>query len=101
MAEPWTPTLHVRETENGCRLTLAGIAHGEGETLQDAADDLILRLLEIVMGQRSPGLRLVTPLGPPDRRVLDFIWELGEMTVRGQDIRERVFGFGLRPDRAA
>jgi hypothetical protein len=28
----------------------------------------------------------------PDRRWLDFLWELGEIAARGGDIRQRLFG---------
>ncbi|MGH9250642.1 MAG: hypothetical protein ACRD0W_14120 [Acidimicrobiales bacterium] len=37
-------------------------------------------------------------LGPPDRRVLEFLWELGELANRGGDIRERVFALAEMPD---
>jgi hypothetical protein len=96
MSERWTPPLRLEETGGGCRLSLVGVAHGNGSTLQEAADDLIARLLAFVMAVRSSGFRGASELGPPDPRLLEFVWELGELTARGEDIRERVFG-GRRP----
>jgi hypothetical protein len=97
MAEAWMPNLQLRETAGGCRLSLTGLAHGDGPTLQEAADDLIARLLGVVMSVRTSGFRIVSELGPPDRNVLDFLWELGELAARGEDIRPRVFGAAPPP----
>ncbi|HTU94900.1 MAG TPA: hypothetical protein VMF14_03600 [Solirubrobacteraceae bacterium] len=88
---PWNPTLNVHETGSGCRLTLSGVTSGHGATLQDAADDLIARLLNLVMVIRTSGLRVPSELGPPDPEVLRFLWEIGELAAGGEDIRERVF----------
>ena len=87
----WIPTLNVDETDSGCRLTLGGVTSGHGATLQDAADDLIARLLNLVMVIRSSGLQIPSELGPPHPQVLQFLWEIGEMASRGEDIRQRVF----------
>jgi hypothetical protein len=87
----WNPPLRVDETGSGCRLSLVGVAHGHGATLQDAADDLIGRLLGLLAAMRRSGFRAVSELGPPDPRVFGFIWELGELAARGEDIRARVF----------
>jgi hypothetical protein len=92
MGERWTPTLRLDETGSGCRLTLVGLAHGNGDTLQEASDDLIGRILKLVLAVRSSGFRAPGELAPPELRLLDFIWELGELATRGDDIRERVFG---------
>jgi hypothetical protein len=88
----WTPQLRLDETTVGCRLSLVGVAYGNGATLQDAANDLIARVLSLVMAMRSSGLRYSSELGPPDPKLLEYLWELGEQAVRGNDIRERVFG---------
>jgi len=98
MSESWAPPLRVGETATGCRLTLVGVTYGNGETLQDAADDLVARLLNLVIGMRTSGFRFASELGPPDRRVLDFLWELGELANLGRDIRERVFVLPEMPD---
>jgi hypothetical protein len=92
MAEAWVPPLYLRESAGRCRLTLSGLTHGDGLTLQEAADDLIARLLDMVLFVRAGGLSFSTDLPPPDYRLLDFIWELGERVECGEDIRERVFG---------
>ena len=92
MAEAWVPPLYLRESAGRCRLTLAGLTHGDGSTLQEAADDLIARLLDMVLLVRAGGLSFSTDLPPPDYRVLDFLWELGERVACGEDIRERLFG---------
>ena len=84
--------MHVRDLAGGCRLTLVGLPCGQGGTLQEAADDLIARLLTLVMCARASGLRTPPELGPPDHRMLEFVWELGELAARGEDIRDRVFG---------
>jgi hypothetical protein len=97
MAQPWTPALDVHETRTGCRLSLAGLTYGNGRTLQEAADDLVSRLLGIVLALRTSGLSFASECGVPDRRLLDFIWELGEISACGEDIRERVFGRYLLP----
>jgi hypothetical protein len=55
MAEPWVPSLHLSEKADRCRLTLSGLAHGDGYTLQQAADDLIARLLDMALYLRSAG----------------------------------------------
>ena len=86
------PALSVRESAGRCHLTLAGLTYGVGLSLQEAADDLIARLYGIAIGARSSGLRHASELGPPDRNLHEFIWELGELAARGEDIRPRVFG---------
>jgi hypothetical protein len=98
MAGGWAPELTVHETGNGCRLTLAGLTYGNGSTLQEAADDLITRLLTVVLCSRSSGFRIPPGLGPPDPQLLTYLWELGDLAAAGEDIRDRVFGFVEAPD---
>lgn len=88
----------MRDLDDGCRLSLVGIADGQGPTLQDAADDLVAHLLNLVMSLRTSGLRMAPGLGPLDRRSLEFLWELGDVASRGGDIRAHVFGFPELPD---
>jgi hypothetical protein len=92
VASGWTPELQVVEAGGICRLRLGSLAHGDGHTLQEAADDLIRRLLGIAMSWRSSGFRISCELGPIDLRWFEFIHELGEIAAAGGDIRERVFG---------
>jgi hypothetical protein len=91
--QDWTPPLEVTVVAGRCRLCLGGYAYGEGETLQDAADDLVARLLNFAMCFRS-GFTISRELPPPDLRWLDFVYQLGEIAAAGGDIRDRLFGAG-------
>ena len=75
-----------------CRLSLGGHAYGDGDTLQDAADALVARLLAMAIGWRAGGFRFPMELGAPDVAWFEFLHELGEIAAAGGDIRERVFG---------
>lgn len=92
MAGGWTPRLEVVEAGDQCRLRLGSLAYGDGHTLQEAADDLVRRLLGVALSWRSDGVRVSSELGPIDLRLFEFIHELGEIAAAGGDIRERVFG---------
>ena len=92
MDDGWHPALEVHSRGEQCRLSLGGHVYGEGHTLQEAADDLVVRLLNTVLCFRASGFRISAELGPPDQRWLEFLWELGELTARGECIRPRVFG---------
>jgi hypothetical protein len=82
--------LHVRELAGCCRLWLGPWAYGDGASLQEAADDLAERLLQLARGLQTGAVSPPAELGPPDRRWLDFLWEIGEMSARGEDVRARV-----------
>ena len=86
------PLLQVEETGGGCRLSLGSWCHGNGFTLQEAADDLITRLLHLAYSFRTSGFSIAPECGPPDHACLEFIWQLGERAARGEDIRPHVFG---------
>jgi hypothetical protein len=90
--QPWTPTLELRQTGQRCRLWIGGRAYGDGATLQEAADDLVARLLVTAMAIRASGLTWSPEGGSVDRPWLDFLWELGELASGGHDIRQRLFG---------
>ena len=85
----------MRDYDDHCRLWLGSIAHGDGSTLQEAADALIARLLTVSMSVRSSGFRVTSESGLADQQLMEFLRELGDLAARGADIRERVFG---RPD---
>jgi hypothetical protein len=91
MAECRLP-LTVQESSGRVRLCLGSVAHGDGPTLQDAADDLVQRLLTYVMAIRASGIRPSPELAPPDLATMDFLYELGEIAAAGSDIRSRLFG---------
>jgi hypothetical protein len=79
------------ETAGCVRLQLGQFARGEGTTLQEAADDLIHRLLVLVMAVRSSGFSAACEVRP-DLETMDFLYELGDFAAAGGDIRDRVFG---------
>ena len=83
----WTPALELCETGDGCRLSLGGWAHGEGETLQQAADRLIARVLDIALRFRTSGYRFARTAAGPSIDELSFVWELGEIAAGGGDNR--------------
>ena len=84
--------LTVNESPGRVRLRLGSLAYGEGPTLQDAADDLVQRLLTYVMAFRATGIQPSRELAPPDLATMDFLYELGELAAAGGDIRSRLFG---------
>ena len=83
--------LTVQESPGRVRLCLGSLAHGDGPTLQDAADDLVQRLLSYAMAFRASGLRPPLELAPPDLATMDFLYQLGEIAAAGGDIRSRPF----------
>jgi hypothetical protein len=92
MTTGWRPSLRVSDVAGRCRLSLDGLSYGTGPTLQEAADDLVARLLTLAAGLRSGDFRVPAELGPPDPRLLGFLWEIGERAARGEDVRRRVLG---------
>ena len=86
------PRLRVSDVGGRVRLTLAGLTGAEGATLQEAADDLVWRVLLVAMALRSSGIGPVSSECPSDVALLDFVFELGEIAARGGDIRPRLFG---------
>jgi hypothetical protein len=92
MVADCTLPLTVQESPGRVRLRLGSLAHGDGPTLQDAADDLVQRLLSYVVAFRATGIRPSLELAPPDLAAMDFLYELGEIAATGGDIRSRLFG---------
>jgi hypothetical protein len=86
-----TPSLTVTETGGLVHLQLGGLARGQGGSLQDAADDLIRRLLGVVIAFRSSGMKASCEV-QPDLATMDFLFQLGEVAAAGGDIRAHVFG---------
>ena len=97
VTDDWVPPLRLESTGDGCRLSLVGVTHGNGHTLQEAADDLIARVLALALAVRASGPRVAGDVGPLDRRLLEFIWDVGERAARGEDLRRRVFGGAAGP----
>jgi hypothetical protein len=84
------PALNITEAGGRVRLDLGGFAHGEGTSLQEAADELIRRILELALALRSTGCTTSSELSP-DLETMNFLHELGEIAAAGGDIRARVF----------
>lgn len=90
--ECYEPQLLVADCRAGVRVTLVGLTHGEGATLQEASDALVRRLLSWAIAVRSSGVQSPRSLGPVDLGALSFLCELGDLAAGGEDIRRRLFG---------
>jgi hypothetical protein len=88
--EPWTPGLSVRELSFGCRLTLTGIAYGDGATLQQAADQLVTRVVAAASAVNE--VSFAPGLPPPDARVLGFLYAVWERAARREEVRGLILG---------
>ena len=64
-----------------------------GPPFQDAADDLVQRLLTYVLAFRASGIRPSLELALLDLPTMDFLYQLGEIAAAGGDIRSRLFGY--------
>jgi hypothetical protein len=91
------PALRLREVGDQCQLSLAGWASGRGDTLQEAADDLVQNLLVLSMKLRSSGLVVSSELPPLDLRLYEFVQDLARIAAEGGDVRGRVFGVAADP----
>jgi hypothetical protein len=78
VGETWPPSLQVREIPGGCRLSLGGLAHGAGPTLQDALDDLVASVVAMATAVQAGGLAVPKEIGPPDHRWFDFLLQVAE-----------------------
>ena len=87
----FAPTLRVDETPGGLRLRLDNWFSAEGPTLQEAADELVWRILVTVMAFRSRGISGLSAVGRPDLGLVRFLHELGKIAAAGGDIREHLF----------
>jgi hypothetical protein len=86
-----TPSLTVSEVGDRVRLDLAGIARGEGCSLQDAADDLVCAVLRFAHAVRSTGFSVTREM-PWSVELYQYLHELGEFAAAGGDVRQRLFG---------
>jgi hypothetical protein len=91
MTAEWTPELRLHAKSDRCQLHLVGVTYGNGATMQEASNDLLARLFDLGTATRAGRFRATSELGMPNRQVLDFLWEIGELAARGGDIRRRVF----------
>ena len=83
--------LTVTESPGLVRVELGRLSRGREGSLQEAADDLIRRLLALAMAVRSSGFTLTFEFRA-DLETMNFLYELGEFAAAGRDIRARVFG---------
>jgi hypothetical protein len=88
----FAPTLRVDEAAGRVRLSLDGFFSAEAPTLQEAADELVRKMLVMVMAFRSCGISGLSAVSRPDMELVGFLWELDEIAAAGGDIRERLFG---------
>jgi hypothetical protein len=92
VTQPWNPELQLRAEDGICRLSLVGVTYGNGATLQEAGNDLLVRLFDLAVAFRAGRYRISSETGAPSSEVMAFLWEIGEIAARGGDIRGRVFG---------
>jgi hypothetical protein len=85
------PALVVREHAAGVRLHLGSVAHGDGPSLQEAADDLVRRVLIVARALRTGGFSVSLEV-THDVAALSFLYELDEIAAAGGDVRTRLFG---------
>jgi len=89
----FTLTLWVAESGGRVRLGIDGLLSADGPTLQDAADELVAKVLAVALAFRCDGLGgYSSAVGRPNLGLVSFIWELGDFAAAGGDIRERLFG---------
>ena len=88
----FAPTLRVEELAGRVRLSLDGFFFAEGPTLQEAADELVWKMLVTVMAFRARGISGLSAVGRPDMELAGFLHELGNIAAAGGDIREHLFG---------
>jgi hypothetical protein len=86
------PELQVQEVGGRVRLSVRGLGHGDGATLQEAGDELVQKMLAMALSFRAGGVGRVYSGCLPDLQVLDFVWRLGEVAAAGGDIRDHLFG---------
>jgi hypothetical protein len=83
--------LTVRERGGSVRLQLGSLAYGDGPTLQEAADDLVRRVLIMARALRTDGFTVSREI-VHDVAGLSFLYELDEIAAAGGDVRTRLFG---------
>lgn len=89
------PRLRITEIGDGVRLGLDGFGYVGGATLQEAADELVRRMLVVAMAFRASGLGPTCSECRADPGALDLIWKLGDIAAGGGDIRGYLFGPGV------
>jgi hypothetical protein len=88
----FAPKLRVDEPGGRVRLSMDGFFSAEGPTLQEAADELVRKVLVTVMAFRSRGISGLGAVCRPDPELVGFLHELDTIAASGGDIRDRLFG---------
>ena len=83
--------LTVQERSDGVRLHLGSVAYGDGPSLQEAADDLVRRVLALARALRMTGFSVSAEF-LCDMAALSLLSELDEIAAAGGDVRARLFG---------
>jgi hypothetical protein len=83
--------LTVQERSGVVRLHLGSVAHGDGPTLQEAADDLVRRVLALGRALRTTGFSVCADVSC-DMAALSLLSELDEIAAAGGDVRAQLFG---------
>jgi hypothetical protein len=83
--------LTVQERSDGVRLHLGSVAYGDGPSLQDAADDLVRRVLALGRALCTSGFAVSTEF-PCDVAALSLLAEVDEIAAAGGDVRTWLFG---------
>lgn len=86
-----SPALTVREHAGSVRLYLGSLAYGDGQSLQEAADDLVRRVLITARAFRKGGFSVSREVAL-NVAALDLLYELDEIAAAGGDVRARLFG---------
>jgi cytosine/adenosine deaminase-related metal-dependent hydrolase len=74
---------------------LDGFGYVGGATLQEAADELVRRMLVVAMAFRASGVGSAYSECRADPGALDLISKLGDVAAAGGDIRDYLFGPGV------
>jgi hypothetical protein len=92
VTEPWTPELVLHTADGRCRLSLVGVTYGSGATLQEAGNDLLVKLFDLATAFRDGRFLFTSEFGGVPLQTKTFLWEIGEIAASGGDLRSRVFG---------
>lgn len=88
----WTPELEFHAENGQCRLSLVGVTYGKGESLQEASNDLMVRLFDLAVAFRDGRHRMSVDAAAQRDHISEFLREIGEIAASGGDIRGRVLG---------
>jgi hypothetical protein len=87
---PVRPVLSVTERGAGIRIHLGRLAYGDGASLQEAADDLLRRVLVYAAAIRQSGFSVSGEV-VPDLGGMAFLYQFGELAEAGGDVRAALF----------